>query len=208
LRVLKGQLQTGEQAVNFAEYEYPGGPRCEFVAFLDRQRKWRFTAAPLYGKNVDSDLLLFCGFASRDAHWVSPGFLSLAQLTAYLKTGKLVYSFSGPVWFPQHGKIPWAPSRLQIEGTYDAVGKSAHVTGFGRLAGFPAEPSINLTTRAEMPRLRLTYSDRGDRPFEITGVVEGLDRKTGALIARFAVTQPEVLTAATLRKYLDDPRWP
>jgi hypothetical protein len=206
LRVLKGHLQTGEQEVNFAEYEYPDGPRCEFVAFLDKERRWRFTAAPLQGKNVDSDLLLVFGFASRDAHWVSPGFLSLAQLTAYLKTGRLVYSFGGPVWFPQHGKIPWAPSRVRIEGTYDAVGKSAHVTGLGRLAGFPAEPSISLTTRAEMPRLRLTYSDRGDRPLEIRGVVEGLDRKNGALIARFAVVAPDVLTEATLRKYLDDPR--
>jgi hypothetical protein len=205
LRVLKGHLQTGEQEVNFAEYEYPGGPRCEFVAFLDKERKWRFTAAPLHGKNVDSDLLVVYGFAYEDAHWVWPGYLSLAQLTAYLKTGKLVYSFSGPVWFPQHGKIPWAPSSMRIEGTYDAVKKSAHVTGLGKLAGFPAEPSVELSSR-DRPSLRLKYSDRGNRPLEIAGRVQGLDQRTGALIARFAVAAPDVLTLATLRKYLDDPR--
>ena len=198
-------MQTGEQEVNFAEYEYPDGPHCEFVAFLDKERKWRFTAAPLHGKNVDSDLLLVFGFTYRDAHWVSPGFLSLAQLTAYLKTGRLVYSFSGPLWFPQHGKIPWAPSGMRIEGSYDAVRKSAHVTGLGKLAGFPAEPSVNLSTRVEIPSLHLTYSDRGNRPLEIKGIVLGLDQRTGALIARFAVAAPDVLTLATFRKYLDDP---
>jgi hypothetical protein len=206
LRVLKGHLQTGEQEVNFAEYEYPGGPRCEFVAFLDKERRWRFTAAPLHGKNVDSDLLLVYGFAYEDAHWVWPGYLSLAQLTAYLKTGKLVYSFSGPLWFPQHGQIPWAPSGIRIEGSYDAVRKAAHVTGLGKLAGFPAEPSVNLSSRDETPSLHLTYSDRGNRPLEIKGRVQGLDQRTGALIARFVVAAPDVLTLATLRKYLDDPR--
>jgi hypothetical protein len=204
LRVLKGHLQTGEQEVNFAEYEYPDGPRGEFVAFLDKERRWKYTAAPVLGRNVDSDLLLLYGFAHRNV--ISPGFFSLAQLRTYLKTGRLVYSFSGPVWFPQHGKFPWAPSGLRIEGTYDAIRNSGHVTGHGQLAGFPAEPSIDMTTRLEIPMLRLTYSDRGDRPLEIGGVVEGLDQKTGALIARFAVGAPDVLTEATFRKYLADPR--
>jgi hypothetical protein len=205
LRVLKGHLQTGEQEVNFAEYEYPDGPRCEFVAFLDKERKWRFTAAPLHGKNVESDLLVVYGFVYNDSHWVWPGYLSLAQLAAYLKTGKLVYSFTGPLWFPQHGKIPWAPSSMRIEGTYDAVKKSAHVTGLGKLTGFPAQPSVELSSR-DSPSLRLKYSDRGNRPLEIKGRVQGLDQRTGALIARFAVAAPDVLTLATLRKYLDDPR--
>src|SRR5258708_6379783 len=40
LRVLKGHLATGEQDVNYGEYEYPGAPLGEFVAFLDKERKW------------------------------------------------------------------------------------------------------------------------------------------------------------------------
>lgn len=205
LRVLKGHFGTGEQEVNFSEYEYPDRQPGEFVAFLDNDRKWRFTAAPVWGKNVDSDLLLVYGFTYRDSHLVSPGLLSLAQLTAYLKTGRLDYSFSGPVWFPQHGKINWAPSDLRIEGTYDAVKNTAHVTGLGQLVGLPSEPSVNMALRANQPSLRLTYSGRGNRQLEIRGGVEGLQR-TGGLVARFAVTVPGVLTEATLKKYLADPR--
>jgi hypothetical protein len=211
-RVLKGHLQTGVQEVNFAQYEYPDGPRGEFVAFLDKDRRWKFTAAPLRGRNLDSDVLLVSTFGNLNSrinlstHLILPGYLSLSHLTAYLKTGRLVYSFSGPVCLPQAGKIAWAPSSLRMEGTYDAVRKSVHVTGLGQLAGFPAVPSVDLTTPVGIPSLSLTYSDRSDRPLVIGGVVEGLDQKTGALIARFSVTAPDVLNEATLKKYLADPR--
>jgi hypothetical protein len=63
-----------------------------------------------------------------------------------------------------------------------------------------------MTTRLEIPLLSLTYSDRGGRPLQIGGLVEGIDPKTGALIARFAVATPDILNEATLKKYLADPR--
>lgn len=206
LRVLKGHLDTAEKEVSYAPNEYLAGQAGEFVAFLDSGQKWRFTAAPLGGRNVESGLLLVHGFFHEGAHLVTPGMLSLAQLTEYLKSGRLVYSFSGPVWFPQHGKFPWAPSGVQLEGTYDAVRNRAHVTGLGQLAGFASEPSIDMTPWAQKPELHLRYSGRGDRPLEIRGEVQGLDPKTGALIARFAVIAPEVLSAAILKKYLADAR--
>jgi hypothetical protein len=206
LRVLKGHLDAGEQEVSYAQDEYPAQQAGEFVAFLDSRRKWRFTAAPLGGRNVESDLLLVYGFSHEGAHLVSPGILSLAQLTEYLKSGRLVYSFSGPVWFPQHGKFPWAPSGVRIKGTYDAVRNRAHVIGLGKLAGFPSEPSIDMTPWAQKPELHLRYSGRGNRPLEIRGEVQGLHPRTGALIARFAVSAPEVLREAILKRYLADTR--
>jgi hypothetical protein len=130
----------------------------------------------------------------------------LAQLKDYLRTGKLLYSFSGPVWFPQRGKILWAPGGMRIEGTYDAARDSAQVTGLGQLAGFAIEPRVDLTRPPRKPQIRLSYSDRRDRPLEIHGQVERLDQRTGDLIARFAVMEPDVLSEATLKKYLTNPK--
>ncbi len=208
LRVLKGHLATGEQEVSYREYDYPRREPGEFVAFLDKERNWIFTAAPLRGRKVDAGLLRVSAFDLVFAPTVSPEGLSLAQLAAYLKTGKLFYSFRGRVWFPEHGKSGWVPSDMRIEGSYEVVTKSVRVTGLGQLAGagFLAEPSIDMTKRDDNLVLQLTYSNRGDRPLRIRGEVEGLDQKTGALVARFVVTTPDVLNEATLKKYLTDKR--
>jgi hypothetical protein len=206
LRVLKGHLGAGEQEVSFAENEHPDPTLGEFVAFFDKQRQWRYSAAPMQGTTIDSGLLAALAFDDRNAPRVWPAFLSLLQLKDYLRTGKLLYSFRGQVWFPQRGKIPWSPSGMRIEGTYDAVRDSAHVNGLGQLAGFPAEPRFSLIRGRNKPRLVLEYSDRGDRPLEFRGVVERLDQKTGDLIAKVAVTEPNVLSEATLKKYLTTPK--
>jgi hypothetical protein len=77
------------------------------------------------------------------------------------------------------------------------------MTGLGQLAGFPAEPSVRMRQRA----ISLRYFNQGEpRPLQIKGEVEGLDRRSGALIAKFMVIEPDVLTEATLKRYLADPR--
>jgi hypothetical protein len=206
LKVLKGNLKPGTQKVRFADY--PHGAAGEFVAFIDKAGIWKFTAAPLNATSVESDVLVISGFYDWNAHFVTPGFLTLAQLKTYLKDGSLLYTFRGHVWFPQPGKPSWKPSALRIDGTYNAVSNSAHVIGFDKLAGFPAEPKVHLTSF--FPRkgacLDLEYSRRGDRPLEIMGNVEGVDQKSRAILARFAITSPDVLTKASLDDYLADSR--
>jgi hypothetical protein len=205
LRVLKGSLRVGEQDVNFEDV--PRREPGEFVAFLDRGRAWRFVAVPLAGDKVNSEVLLISGCYEFGAEYVTPGLITLAQLMGYLKEGTLHYSFGGPIWFPQNGKKSWKPSSLRINGTYDAVNNSARVTGLGKLAGFPVEPIVSVDYRGDKGgQVHLVYSRRGDRPLEITGLVEGLDVKTGAINARFAVVAPDVLTQARLEKYLADSR--
>ncbi|HEX4073340.1 MAG TPA: hypothetical protein VHX68_19320 [Planctomycetaceae bacterium] len=152
-------------------------------------------------------MLLISGCYEFGAEFVTPGFITLAQLKGYLKDGTLHYSFGGPVWFPQQGKNSWKPGSLRINGTYDAVNNTAHVRGLGKLAGFPVEPIVFVDSSSGKDGLiHLVYSRRGDRPLKITGMVEGLDVKTGAINARFAVVAPDVLTQARLEKYLGDSR--
>jgi hypothetical protein len=206
MRVLKGRVQAGKLDVRFEDYpDRPGG---EFVAFIDKAGVWRFTADPINSRKVDSDVLTIHGFNDWNAHFVTPGFLTLKQLSAYLKDGSLVYSFRGPIWFPQEGKPSWKPSALVIGGTYDAVRDSARVTGLNKLAGIPPRLTIFAGSdhRGEA-HFTLEYSGSGmPRRLELLGKVEGVDKATDDFIVRFAVTSINALTQKSLEEYLADGR--
>jgi hypothetical protein len=204
VQVLKGRLKLGKQQVGFDDY--PKGAPGEFIAFLDKNRVWRFTARPLSGKKVESDVLGMEGFYDWNAHFVFPGLITLEQLKTYLKDGTLRYSIEGPIWFPQRGDPAWKASGIRIKLTYDAVKKQASVTGLPKLAGLPAEQTVWIVYDHFERQVALTYSDRLHRPLEFVGQVESLDRKSGTMLARFIVEQPKVLDADTLQNYLADPR--
>ncbi len=204
VRTLKGKLALGVQEVKFEDIP-EGGPG-EFLAFLDKARVWRFVAVPLHAKTVDRQVLAMRGFYDFNAHWVFPGLLTVAQLQTYLKNGSLVYRFSGPVYFPQPGKLPWKPGTLQITGRYDAIKEKATVTGLPDLKGFPAQPEVLIQDTWNDTHIGLTYSRGNDRPLHLIGKVEGLDPQSGVMRTRFAVSAPEVLTEKSLRDYLADAR--
>jgi hypothetical protein len=204
LQVLKGHLKLGKQQVEFAAY--PGRRPGEFIAFLDKNRVWTLTARPLTGRKVASDVLGIEMFAHFDQFVIIPGLITLQQLKTYLKDGTLHYSLEGPLCFPQRGNPAWKASGIRIALTYDAVKERAHVTGLPTLAGLPAEPEVCIEYDAPESLVHLNYSRGPDRPLELQGLVESLDPKSGAMLARFVVNGPMVLDAGTLQKYLADPR--
>jgi hypothetical protein len=205
LKVLKGNMKVGKREVGLGPYPGPG----EFVAFFDKFGVWKFTAAPLSKRKADADVLAISCSDESGVDFVTPELVTLAQLEAYLKNGSLRYVFRGDVWFPQRGQVAWKPSPLRIHGTYDAIRKSANVTGLGKLEGLPAQPEVFVDSDGggtDRWRLHLRYSSGSDRPLEIIGKVEGLDPKSGEIVARFAVTDPDVLSQTSLQDYLADPR--
>jgi hypothetical protein len=204
LRTLKGKLAPGMHEVKFEDI--PNGGPGEFLAFLDKDRVWRFVAVPLHAKTVDQQVLAMRGFYDSNAHWVYPWLLTVEQLQTYLKDGLLVYRFSGPICFPQPGKLPWKPGMLQITGRYDAIKKKATVTGLPDLKGFPAQPDVFIQDTSHDAHMSLVYSEGNDRPLHMIGKVEGLDPKSGVMRTRFAVSAPEVLTEKSFRDYLADAR--
>jgi hypothetical protein len=205
LEVLKGKLKPGKHEVRFADL--PHGGRDEFIAFLDKDRIWRFTAAPLNAKKVKQAVLGISGFNDYNAHWVSPGLLTWQQLQAYLQDGSLRYKFRGPIYFPQPGKSSWKAGSLRLRGSYDAVRESAHVQGLPGLKGLPAEPEVFFHyDRTDGGRIDLEYSCDRNRPLHLFGRVVGLDPKSNEIRARFAVSAPEVLLQKTLEAYLADAR--
>jgi hypothetical protein len=204
LRTLKGKLGLGVQEVKFADIP-EGGPG-EFLAFLDKDRVWRFVAVPLHANTIDQQVLAIRGFYDSNAHFVYPGLLTVEQLQTYLKDGSLVYRFDGSVYFPQPGKLPWKPSTLQLTGRYDVIKEKATVTGLPDLKGFPPQPEVFIEDTWNDAHVGLTYSRGNDRPLHLIGKVEGLDPKSGVMRTRFAVPAPEVLTEKSFRDYLADAR--
>jgi len=205
LNVLKGNMKVGKREVGPGPYPGPG----EFVAFFDQFGVWKFTAAPLSKRKADADVLAISCSDESGADFVTPELVTLAQLAAYLKNRSLRYVFHGDVWFPQPGQVAWKPSPLRIHGTYDAISKSTNVAGLGKLEGLPAQPEVFVDSDGggtDRWRLHLRYSSGSDRPLEIMGKVEGLDPKSGEIIARFAVIAPDVVSQTSLQDYLADPR--
>jgi hypothetical protein len=204
LQILKGNPQLGKQEVRFKDY--PSGAPGEFIAFLDKNRVWRFTARPSPGKKIESDVLGMEGFDDSDLHGVFPGLITLEQLKTYLKDGTLRYSIEGPIWFPQRLNPAWKASGIRIRLSYDAVKKEARVIGLPKLAGFPAETAVRIEYRRDARQVEIIYSRFGCRPLRFLGQVEGMDLKSASMLARFVVTAPDVLDADTFQKYLADSR--
>ncbi len=201
LQVLKGKLEPGKHEVKFTNVPH-GGPG-EFVAFLDKERVWCFSAIPLTKNKVDQDVLAVSGFYDSNAHWVTPGLVTVEQLKRYIKDGTLVYKFRGDVFFPQPGKKEWKAGTINITGTYDAVKGSADVKGLPPMRGFPAQPAVFVQSW-DGSNIDLEYSPHNNRPLKFMGKVDELDLKTGEMVVRYAVTAPEILTQKTLEEYLAD----
>jgi hypothetical protein len=204
VRALKGKLEPGVHEVKFEDV--PGGGPGELIAFLDKDRVWRFVAVPLYAKKVDQDILEIQGFYDSNAHFVYPGLLTVEQLQTYLKNGSLVYRFGGPICFPQAGKLPWKPGTLQITGSYDAIKEKAMVTGLPDLKDFPAQPEVFIQDTWNDAHIGLAYRHDNNRPLRLMGKLEAVDPKSGEMRVRFAVSAPEILTEKSLRDYLADGR--
>lgn len=207
VRVLRGELKSGTHTVGYRDVPSVDAKGGEFVAFLDEKLNWLFVAEPAGGgKTVDGSVLLIRGFNDTNAHIVTPGLVTERQLAAYLKDGSLVYSFRGPVFFPQAGKPGWKAGSLTVAGTYDAVKGKVAVGGLPRLDGFPEQPEVEVSGMREGALISLTYSRQLSRPLQFRGEVEGLDGRTGDYLLRFAVEKPEVLTEKAFGEYVADAR--
>jgi hypothetical protein len=205
-QLLKGTLKPGKHKVSFEDYPNVSKDT-ELVVFLDDKLVWRFVASTLgRKKSVDKAVLAVRGFYDTNAHFVTPGLVTLEQLKKYIKDGSLVYRFRGAIYFPQPGKTDWKAGSLSLSGSYDMTNKKVAVKGLPQLEGFPAQPEVNIQAESlsEEGKITLTYERNLQRQLEILGNVESLDGESGELLVQFAVTHPEVLTESAFKEYLGD----
>jgi hypothetical protein len=213
LRILKGNLKLGKQEVRL-EDDPLVKPVGEIIVFFDKNRVWKFTAAPWPHRRIESDVLSIWGCLVDDPTYVFPGVITFEQLKTYLKDGTLCYSIEGAIWFPQRLNPSWKASAIRLKLTYDVINKQVHVTGLPKGVGIPSEPKIaTIWEDGRVPleisadgQIPLEYSDNFDRPLKLQGRIETLDPKSGSMLARFQVAEPSVLDAETLQKYLGDAR--
>jgi hypothetical protein len=100
------------------------------IAFLDKDDQFRWVGYPMNGGTIESGVLHLSGFFNWNAHLVSPGTMTLAQLKNYLATGALVQRFS---------------ARLTAE---DTTGKYPLT---GQSFGFDYDPFTRKITNAQIP---------------------------------------------------------
>ena len=178
-QVLKGDLKPGKHKVAFVGWPHFGANGEEFIAFMDKDRVWRFMASPLNGETkVAQGVLQISGFYDGNIYWITPGLITLDQLKTFLTKGSLVYRIRGEVYFPEQGKADWKPSSLVISGTYDVINKKVNFKGIPNLHGFAAQPDVKIPSSDNHSILELSYASLNrNRSLNLIGDVRGFDNK-------------------------------
>jgi hypothetical protein len=204
-RILKGDVKPGRYRAYYDDRPWVSADR-EFVAFFGKGLCWRFAAHPISEANTLADgVLRVAGFYDYNAYMVSPGLVTLPQIETLLKDHTLTYTVRGPLYFPKHGQPAWEASQLTIEVKYDArTGKTA-VHGLPEPKGFSAQPTARISPYLQSDWILVNYFAAPDAHLMIEGQIQSADAKTGALLAKFFVTRPTVLTLADFEDYLADP---
>jgi hypothetical protein len=206
-KVLRGDVKPGKHVVSWPAGYTPrtGAGVSEFVVFLDRTFVWHYAAEPTLPDTAVADgPLRIGGFADDNTHEVFPSLLSLSLLEEYVKTGKLTYSFRGPICFPARGKGDWEPSKLVVEGTCEPLRERVTIKGLPELKNLRATPKASMGGWQGRPDVRLSFSSA--RPLEIAGRVTSLDAKTGDFAVNFFVAEPELLSRQDFEAYAADPQ--
>jgi hypothetical protein len=205
LDVLKGDIQPGRLNATFEDTPFVSPDYPEFIVFLDKDCVWRFVAVPIVkGGKVAETALDIHGFYNFNAHYVTPGLVTRKQLEKCIKTGTLVYTFRGPLYFPVKGETSWKPGTIEIEGTYDALKPGGTVKGLPPMMGLPAVPDFDVSCQFGAG-VGLEFSGN-DRRLHLLGNVAGLDAKTDALQLKWFATAPDFLTQKDFESYLADPK--
>jgi hypothetical protein len=206
VRAIKGDIKPSKYRVAYCDLPTVDPAVTEFVAFFEKGMVWQFVGEPLplTGKVAACPLHLR-GFFDRNAYIVSPGLVTLDQLTTFVAKGTLHYHLRGTLYFPQRGRPDWKAGTRTIDVSYDAIKGKAVVKGLGAPKGLPAQPEVVIGDW-QRSRVRLVYDRSLERPLTIQGQVLALDPRAGTLTAKFFASVPDILTERDFEKYCSDAR--
>jgi hypothetical protein len=205
-RVIRGPAKAGRMSLADSPDGHVdvGGRRV--VAFVDAGAL-RWVGELVAGPAIESGVLRMRGFFDFNAHVVSPGVMSLAELEDYLRTGKLAQVFAATLAFPDgHGVIQPSTKKMTIQ--FDALTRAASTTGLtlaclDQLALFPPdhgtlEVMFNGACPAD-PKAR-------NRSLMLEGQFTGWNAKTGALDVLLVPMRP-FLDEKEFDKFVGDASW-
>lgn len=203
-RVVRGTANVGAPLPVLPSPDGSISPSRErVIAFIDKTGALRWVGEKIAGPSLEKGVLRLSGFFDFNAHLVSPGVMSLAELERFLATGKLQQTFAVTMSFPD-GRGARKPSSRSFTVERDALDAQAAVVLKGlaiKCLGTPTVFSPDWGSFTVM--LSDTCGVSGSSKFRslrLEGKFVGLDAK-GALVVdatpeRPAMTEPEFETFA------------
>ncbi len=172
-------------------------PGTRVVAFVDASGTWNAYASVLAGPSLEDGVLRLQGFDDFDAHLVTPGVMTLAQLEASVRGAPVAWTFRGKVLLATPSGL--APSSIEVT----ARAPSNAVAGMPRIAGFPS-PTVAVDSWGD-PAVSITWNRDLGRPLVLEGTPVGKNAD-GSIAVEYRASYPGLLTEADFRRYLGDAR--
>lgn len=186
---LRGEITAG---VGTGHADLQAGSRV--IAFLDRDRAWSYIGEAPAGARLE-DRVSLRGFYDFNAHIVTPGMMTLDELTARLTGDPIEWHVEGPlVALADDGsRVIETRYRIRVDSTENGA---TTVTGLP-IRNLPA-PTVDFGGREDI--VTITWRSSWPRPLAIRGEISG--RNAGVLTARFWIEQPDLLRERDIRAYL------
>jgi len=208
-KVVRGPTQLGPRKVRPSPdgHASVGG---RVVAFLDRSGAFRWVGRLAAGPTLETGVLHLSGFFDWNAHLVSPGLMTLAQLETFLATGTLVQTFAATISVQDAKGVP-VPSGHTFTITHDPLARTTTVAGFtgaclgnGRLEDLDLG-IVTVELSSTCPRTPGAPPPSGarDRRLELRGNVIGVDGH-GAIAVDLSPVRP-LLEARDFSTFVNDP---
>jgi hypothetical protein len=203
-RVLRGAGKPGLMPVQHSPDGRVSVSSDRLVAFVDRQGALRWVGQLLAGPSLERGVLRLSGFYDHGPHVVSPGVMSMAELTRYLATQRLNQVIQIRLAFPD-GQGGLRPSAQRFRVRLSARSRQAKVSGL-RLSCLAGPPSLVSTDWGKF-RMDLTSScpaaTSSARLLSLRGRFTGLSRRTGALLVEAFPAYP-FLYASEFQRFAQD----
>lgn len=164
------------------------------VVLLDRNDTFRWVGTLTAGASLETGVIHLSGFFDFNAHLVSPGMMTLAQLEGFLAKGTLGQKFAATITVAD-GTGAFVASGRGFTFGYDALTRKATIAGLGGACLGDAHVhgldwgSLSVLLYGDCPRVPGKASGGGDRRLELEGKITGVDA-SGAITAEVSPTQP------------------
>jgi hypothetical protein len=179
------------------------------VLVVDDKGVLRYAGSLLVGPSVEAGVLHLRGFYDHADHGVTPGILSLDQLTSYLRYGTLAQQVDATLAFPdEKGGREISPSRFTVswdplEGRVGVMQLPAACLEGKPTLAVSSEGGGKVTLRfvADCPSGKSPDVDRG---LVLAGRLSGVDPTTGVFTAELSPVDP-YLSAKDFALFAKDP---